>query len=133
MLGNGRQPASDVAPAATVLVVDDDPFMLEALACMLEDASYAVERAAGGAEALARVGRRPAPALVVLDLMMPDVTGWDVLAELSGASSGAPPVVVVSAMGVDALADAEGFGARAALPKPVRVAALLGAVARALA
>jgi CheY-like chemotaxis protein len=61
-----------------VLVVDDDPDTREVVALALGLAGYAVEIAQNGREALARIAAR-VPALVLLDLDMPDLSGWEVV------------------------------------------------------
>lgn len=75
-----------------VLVVDDDPDILESLSALLED-RYEVLTARNGVEALALVDRADA---VLLDLMMPVLGGEGVLAELARRGGG-PPVLVMSA------------------------------------
>jgi two-component system KDP operon response regulator KdpE len=79
-----------------VLVVDDEPQFLRALATNLRGAGYEVETATTAAEALASAGLRP-PDAVVLDLLLPDGSGTAVLRELRGWSDA--PVVLVSAVG----------------------------------
>ena len=71
------------APAAAerVLVVDDEPDIVALVAYHLAKAGYRVSTAASGSDALA-LARRERPALVVLDLMLPGLSGFDVLAEL---------------------------------------------------
>ena len=61
----------------TILVVDDEPTILETLAYNLERDGYAVVTAADGAEALTAF-RRDAPDLIVLDLMLPELSGTEV-------------------------------------------------------
>src|SRR5690606_8989682 len=62
--------------AERILVVDDEPDILELVRLALVEAGFAVETAASGAAALAALRRAP-PALVVLDLMLPDVSGTE--------------------------------------------------------
>lgn len=64
-----------------VLVADDTPEILESSRRLLEDAGYAVTLASDGVEAL-RAIRETHPDLVVLDLLMPRMTGFDVLREI---------------------------------------------------
>jgi CheY-like chemotaxis protein len=61
-----------------ILVVEDDPAIRITVAEALEDMGYGVETASNGAEALAKV-REDGFAAVVLDLMMPVMTGWEFL------------------------------------------------------
>ena len=61
-----------------LLVVDDDRDTRESLRTALEDEGYTVAVAANGAEAMHKLEERP-PRLVLLDLMMPVVDGWEVL------------------------------------------------------
>jgi two-component system, OmpR family, KDP operon response regulator KdpE len=79
-----------------ILVVDDEPQFLRALATNLRGAGYDVETATTAAEALACAGLRP-PDAVVLDLLLPDGKGTDVCRELRAWSEA--PIVVVSAVG----------------------------------
>jgi two-component system KDP operon response regulator KdpE len=79
-----------------VLVVDDEPQFLRALATNLRGAGYEVETAATGAEALAAAGMRP-PDAVILDLLLPDTSGIEVCRELRTWSDA--PIVLVSAVG----------------------------------
>jgi two-component system phosphate regulon response regulator PhoB len=68
-------------PVHRILVVDDEPDITALVAYHLAKAGYRVTTAAGGGDAL-EAARKEQPALIVLDLMLPDVSGFDVLAEL---------------------------------------------------
>ena len=80
-----------------ILVVEDDPIIRTTVAEALEDMGYVVETASNGAEALAKV-RDDGFAAIVLDLMMPIMTGWEFL-DACGDDLVADqvPVAVVSA------------------------------------
>lgn len=81
----------------TVLIVDDDPKAVDVLATFLPSPAYTVLRAFGGAEAIV-LARRVHPDLIVLDLMMPEVTGFDVVHALQRDSDTAHiPILVVTA------------------------------------
>ncbi len=85
-----------------VLVVDDDPKAVELLSAYLAEPGYAVSRAYGGRDGIA-AARRELPDLVVLDLMMPDVNGFDVVQELKASPDTADiPIVVVTAKSLTA-------------------------------
>jgi CheY-like chemotaxis protein len=109
-----------------VLLVDDDVDMRFALHCLLEVEGYQVLDAGDGREALAVLASGARPCLVLLDLMMPTMNGWEVLDALraSGALT-ALPVVLVSAVGC---ANAPALGARACVTKPVPIPLLLALV-----
>jgi two-component system phosphate regulon response regulator PhoB len=69
--------------AARILVVDDEPDLLELVRLSLVEAGFTVETAASGREALEKL-QRAAPDLVVLDLMLPDMSGTEVCRWLRG-------------------------------------------------
>src|SRR5579862_5437445 len=83
----------------TVLVVDDDVEIRETLTSLLQHEGYSVLRAENGVQALDQL-RRLHPDVVLLDLMMPVMSGWEVIEELEESGEmGRVPIVVVSAMG----------------------------------
>jgi CheY-like chemotaxis protein len=80
-----------------VLVVDDEPKAVELIAVRLQGLAATVERAYGGREAIEAV-RRERPDLIVLDLMMPEVNGFDVVeALLKQPHTAGIPILVVTA------------------------------------
>jgi CheY-like chemotaxis protein len=80
-----------------VLVVDDDPKAVELIAVRIPALGGTVLRAFGGREAI-DIARRMLPDLIVLDLMMPDVNGFDVVEALQLRSDTAHiPILVVTA------------------------------------
>ena len=113
-----------------VLVVDDEPQFLRALATSLRAAGYDVSTATTGEEALASVGLGP-PDGIILDLVLPDTTGTEVCRELRTWSE--VPVIVVSAWQTPADRDAASeAGADDFLPKPFELEELTDAVSRLL-
>jgi CheY-like chemotaxis protein len=83
---------------ASVLVVDDDEAIRDVIAEVLRDEGYRVTCAENGEQALAEL-RRAQPDLMLLDLMMPVLSGWEVLEVIaSDQQLGGVAVVVVSAM-----------------------------------
>ncbi len=85
-----------------VLVVDDDPEARGRVRAVLERAGWSVREAGNGLEALEEVGRAP-PRLVLLDLDMPVMDGFEALARLRERPEGAAvPVVVLTAMDLSA-------------------------------
>lgn len=80
-----------------VLVVDDDPHAVEIVANHLEQARFAVSRAYGGAEAV-EAARREHPALIILDLLMPETSGFEVVETLKAHPDTAViPILVLTA------------------------------------
>ncbi|HEX3392879.1 MAG TPA: response regulator transcription factor [Solirubrobacteraceae bacterium] len=84
------------APAARVLVVDDEPQILRALRVLLRDAGFEVVPAETGSEALDRAAVRP-PQAAIVDLMLPDIDGVEVTRQLREWSD--MPILVLSAVG----------------------------------
>ena len=85
-----------------VLVVDDDPKAVELIAARIQDLASTVLRAYGGSEAI-EIAKRELPDLVVLDLMMPEVNGFDVVEALRAYSETAHiPIMVVTAKRITA-------------------------------
>jgi two-component system KDP operon response regulator KdpE len=113
-----------------VLVVDDEPQFVRALATNLRAAGYDVETAANAAEALTAAGLRP-PDAVILDLLLPDGSGTDVCRELRTWTD--VPIVLVSAVGEEeekiAALDA---GADDYVTKPFAIGELLARLRAAL-
>ena len=112
-------------------VVDDDEDVRAALTRLIGSAGFAVESFASGGAFLRSVEDHK-PACVVLDLHMPEISGFDVQRSL-GTSHAAVPVVVIT--GHDTLqsrARAAQLGAKAYLCKPVNDEALLAAIDAAL-
>lgn len=93
-------PPTDVRP--TLLIVDDSPENLTVLGELLQD-SYTVRAANSGARALELAALQPQPDLILLDIMMPDLDGFQVLARLrADALTQDLPVIFVTAMSADA-------------------------------
>jgi CheY-like chemotaxis protein len=112
-------------PGAKVLVVDDDAHIRRMIiAALRRDGGYSFIEAANGREALDSM-TADHPDVVVLDLMMPVLSGWDVLQERARSSELSQiPVIIVSANREPAIADAVDKGICAFLPKPFDIGAL---------
>ena len=81
---------------SNVLVVEDDPSLRELLALILEGEGLEVDTAANGKEALERINSR-SPALILLDMSMPVMDGWQFCRELDRRTGPRPRIVVVTA------------------------------------
>ena len=78
----------------TILIVDDEPNILELSRLYLEQEGYRVEGAGNGADALSKFGTVK-PALVVLDLMLPDIDGFEICRQLRKKSD--VPILMLTA------------------------------------
>lgn len=113
-----------------VLVVDDEESYREALSVALSREGFAVETAADGVEALARFSAT-SPDLVLLDVMLPKMSGIDVCRELR-SRSGVPIIMVTARAGeIDAVVGLE-VGADDYIAKPFRLRELIARVRAAL-
>jgi two-component system response regulator RegX3 len=118
------------AEASTILVVDDEQSYRDALAVALEREGFRVELAADGVEALERF-EASRPSLVLLDVMLPQVSGIDVCRELRSRSR--VPIIMVTARSseIDAVVGLE-IGADDYVSKPFRLRELVARVRAAL-
>ncbi|HEY7375855.1 MAG TPA: response regulator [Polyangia bacterium] len=117
-----------MSPDRDVLVVDDDPDMVEVMQTVLHDAGYETRAACNGRQALDVVAARM-PALILLDMLMPVMNGWQFAREFHARYGVAAPIVVATAAEhVHSRGDA--IDAADVLPKPFEVSDLLRVVAR---
>jgi|SRR5882724_540937 len=114
-----------------ILVVDDDQLMHRLFQHHLERAGYQMVSALNGREALDIVARQP-PALIVMDIMMPDVDGLVALRELKKSdATKSIPVIVITANGHQlARKESETSGAAVFLTKPFSPMQLLNEIRR---
>ena len=105
-----------------ILLVDDDASVRKLLARVLEMENYEVVLAGTGREALSRFRADP-PDLVMLDLNMPELNGWQALEHLR--SSGATPPVIIMTGNPYQSARAVQAGANALIEKPLHLPLLL--------
>lgn len=110
-----------------ILIVEDDPGIRRLTVEILEDDGYATEAVADGAEALAAIERRR-PALMLLDMRMPRLDGWQLADHLRAQGLEIPTVVVTAAQ--DVALRGEAIAAQGVLSKPFDVADLLTEVRR---
>ena len=116
--------AALVQEETCVLVVDDDPNIRRMIIAALRRDGYRFTEAPNGRDALESM-RRERPSVVVLDLMMPIVSGWDVLRErASDPDLVKIPVIVISANRTPEIAAAMDRGICAFLPKPFDISVL---------
>ena len=132
-VGEGSEEAFEGESAAmpeTVLLIEDDRHSAELLAVYLEGAGYRTALARDGVEGL-ELARRLRPCAVVLDIVLPRLDGWDLLARLKAdPATAACPVVIVSML--DQRGKGFALGAADYLVKPVDRDEMLEALARCL-
>lgn len=118
--------ATGPGSAARVLVVDDEEEVRSLLARTLRANGFQVDAAGTGQDALAAALKTP-PDLLVLDLLLPDMSGWDVLARLRALHAGAViPVIILSGYGgPDNVREAQRLGVDAFIAKPVDMGRIL--------
>ena len=125
-------PSSTYSSCATILVIEDDVPIRDTIRWSLEAEGYSVLVAGDGKAGLDLLKQAKAPCLILLDLMLPIMNGWEFLAELRRQPStmlAAIPVLVTSAAGdresASAVRQAEGY-----MKKPIDLELLLKFVAK---
>src|SRR5438105_1865395 len=118
------------APGRSILVVEDDADIREALTLILQDEGYDVDGAANGQEALDQLRHGRRADLIVLDLMMPVMDGWQFRSEQQrDPTLAAIPVMIVSADG-SIQHKAASIGAVDYVKKPIDLDRFLSLVGR---
>ncbi len=119
-----------------ILIVDDDPDMVETVGMMLESKGYEVGKAYDGIEGEESIGKRK-PDLVVLDVMMPRKNGYVLCAELKKKEETKDiPIILLTAVGEavpsTAYSHANGMATEAEdyIPKPVDFQVLVESIER---
>jgi excisionase family DNA binding protein len=116
-LGGSRAPRGGATPL--VLVVDDDAKLREFIRVNLEMDGYAVREASNADEGLAALEEEP-PDLILLDVMMPGMSGWEMLQRVQEQHGvGTIPVIMFSGQVDVGPEQAEEHGAQAFIGKPV--------------
>ncbi|MGI8549659.1 MAG: response regulator transcription factor [Dehalococcoidia bacterium] len=124
-------PATDAAanpafPTQSILIVDDDPAIVGFLELALIDEGYEVRSATNGLDAL-QVVAEMVPDLILLDMNMPIMNGWEFCAQLRKDQSGTIPIVVMTAAR-DASTRSREVGAQGYLGKPFNLDVMFQAI-----
>lgn len=127
-LGNWLKEGGLVDSLKTILVVEDDSSIQSLMALVLEEQGYRVETAANGRQGL-DVFEQCSPDLILLDMNMPVMNGWEFARELRATHDSQVPIVVVTAS-AEAKKAAEDIGAVGCISKPFELEALLRAVSQ---
>jgi CheY-like chemotaxis protein len=114
-----------------VLVVEDEPDVRDAIATMLEDEGYDVLQAGNGLEALGQLAERHGRCdLILLDLMMPVMNGWDFRRKQQQTPAFAKTPVLLMSAGAHLATVSGDLDATGHVTKPVEMSDLLDAVRR---
>ena len=116
-----------------VLIADDSETILLLMRTRLEMEGYEVSTAVDGqevVETLAATEEAEKPDLILLDAMMPRMSGLDALRSLRDEGSKTPVLIVSAHREVETLSQAESLGADGCVPKPIDFEDLLGRIAR---
>jgi chemosensory pili system protein ChpA (sensor histidine kinase/response regulator) len=102
-----------------VLIVDDDPVVRALLGTLLARHGYPVAQASSGTDALTYLSLHPPPSLILLDMLMPLMDGWNFLSHFRLTTAWtAIPVVIITSMNNATQEWAESLGAVGFLKKP---------------
>ncbi len=117
-----------------VLIVDDDPDLVESVAMKLESQSFRVAKAYDGVEAMDQI-KKERPALIILDVMMPRKNGYELCAELKNSNDYKDIVILLLTAVADAVTttnythwDGKNTLADDYIPKPINLEKLMGIV-----
>lgn len=116
---------------ADILIIDDDDMMVEIMADVLGDEGHTIRSAPDGAAGLAEA-ERARPALIILDMNLPGLSGYEVARRLR-ASETVRPVPILAVTGDTSREDALKAGCTAFLGKPLNVVELMEQVSALLA
>jgi DNA-binding NtrC family response regulator len=116
---------------SSVLILDDEPVIRDVLGSVLAKAGFVTREAATAAEGLERLAKEPID-LLLLDLMLPDRPGLEVLAEVKARHPEIPVIVVTAYSSVESAISAMREGAFHYLPKPFRNEEVVHVVKQAL-
>jgi CheY-like chemotaxis protein len=122
--GSAEGDRTELDTSRFVLIVDDDPNLLEVTSFVIESEGMAVETARNGEEALTSLRAGRLPRLVLLDLMMPVMSGWEFLDEVAKD----PSLKVIPVVVLTAAERAQVPGTVQVLRKPMDLGALLRVV-----
>lgn len=115
-----------MAEKRKILIVDDDPFMQEILAALLEGEGYAVALAENGAGAFNAFCADPGLGLVITDMNMPDMTGLELIKKIRGRGSDVPAIILTGDVEMLHDVDAQSDGACDILVKDETIQEAIG-------
>jgi chemosensory pili system protein ChpA (sensor histidine kinase/response regulator) len=134
MSGMERQPDTSLpSRGSDILIVDDDPPIRNLVRQIFKRMGFDAREARDGAEAISEI-ESSIPRLVVLDLMMPRMNGWEVIDRLrADGKMERIPVIVLTAVGSQRTEELPSLGVRAVLGKPFEIHDLINTAKTVLA
>ena len=127
--GTGREPRHSVN---RILVVDDEPSILQGLALGLASQENRVDLASAGNAAIKKGGQEKYDVLIV-DLCLPDMHGFDVIRKLKEQNPQIISIVITAQCSKDSVAEARGLGVHDYFEKPFQIHSIRDAIARGIA
>jgi CheY-like chemotaxis protein len=117
-----NQANSSHMKSTAILIIEDEPDLRETLKDLLEISGFEVMTAANGKEGLERIRHAGVPCLILLDLMMPVMNGWQFLEalETDGTAAEKKPSVVIVSAAVDILGVDSKYGC-VLMKKPINI------------
>ncbi|MEE9144029.1 MAG: response regulator [Candidatus Binatia bacterium] len=114
------------ASKTTIMVIDDQPDILDIVKTILERSGYVVQVADSGMEAFSLLEEKK-PDLIILDIMMPQMDGWKVLKQLKGNAdySSIPVILITAKIQQENMVRGYEMGADYFIPKPFTSAHLI--------
>ncbi len=133
LAGHVTQPRNPAAPpgAASILVVDDEPLPRQLFSDMLREAGYVTHEASNGHQAL-EIAQQDNPDVILLDIMMPGISGLDVLGKLGELTPDSPVIIVTANPTSENAIAALRLGAFDFIVKGFKSEVMLATVSRAL-
>lgn len=113
-----------------ILIIEDSEPVRSGLGAILQAHGYGTVTAADGREGLVKLQAGLQPSLILLDMILPEIDGWQFFARYTDKLNGKVPVVIMTGLGIASEEWARSMGAVALLRKPVSGSELIAAVRR---
>jgi len=118
----------DATNAIRILLAEDNDVYARLVETLLTKAGYTVERVTNGLQAYERLALAPVPALLITDVLMPAMSGFELLAKLKGEGQMVPTIVLTSKQSEESVLRGLGYGALDYVGKPFSPSELLARV-----
>ncbi len=112
-----------------VLVIDDDSAIRDTLQLLLEMSGFRFEGVGSGEEGLEKLRRPSSPSVILLDIMMPGMDGFQFMTAMKKILSEIP-VIILTAAGTEVISEAKKMGANEVISKPIDFESLVNSIRR---